>query len=1176
MADAQTARPAFSDITLEDKYALDTTRAYLTGVEALVRLPMLQHQRDKQAGLNTAGFISGYRGSPLGGVDQALWQAQSYLDKHNIQFQPGVNEDLAATAVWGTQQVGLFPGAMYDGVFSMWYGKGPGVDRSMDVIKHANAFGTAKHGGVLAVAGDDHACKSSTLPHQSEHMFIGASVPVLNPANVQEVLDLGIFGWELSRFSGCWVALKAITENMDSAISAQIDPNRVKIIIPDDFELPPEGLNARWPVKPLEQERILNKYRIYAARHFARVNKLNKIVVDSPKPRLGIITSGKSYLDVMQALDDLHIGEAQAANIGLRVYKVGMSWPLEPVTTHEFAKGLEEILVVEEKRSIIEDQLTGQLYNWPVNERPRVIGEFDENHQDLLPNLGELTPAQIARVIAARILKFTENQNIDTDAIHKRLAFLTAKEQTLSKPRNVLERLPHFCSGCPHNTSTKVPEGSMAMAGIGCHYMAQWMNRSTETYTHMGGEGCSWIGQAPFTETQHVFQNLGDGTYFHSGILAIRATIAAKVNITYKILYNHAVAMTGGQAVDGALSIDQMVYQLRGEGVKRIAVVSNEPQKYDSQFPKFSGLTVDHRDQFEAIQLEMRKTSGTTVIIYDQSCATEKRRQIKNQIKNNKDVANPDRVFINQAVCEGCGDCSKASNCLSVLPVETELGRKRMIDQNACNHDYSCLNGFCPSFVTVKGAQLAKPESNRISLHLPNLPDPKLAPIDQPWNVLVTGIGGTGVLTVGSVLAMAAHIEGKGCSTLNQTGLAQKFGSVISHVRIGKHQDDIHSVRIPAGDADLLLGCDLVVAASDEALAKLHNERSRVIVNEYHSVTSDFVQNPDYHFPAEDMKKSLQEEAGENHYFFVNATQIARNILGDSIASNLFLLGYAYQQGLIPVSADAIVRAIELNNVAIDMNIKAFGWGRAVVVKPSLLQEFTINQQVNATKKSLDDIISSRAILLEQYQNKEYTDQYLSIINKVREQEQSLLGNTVELPLTEAIANNLAKIMAYKDEYEVGRLFTSEEFMQQMKDQFSGKLELRFHLAPPLLSKRDPVSGHLKKRTFGPWIMPMFKMLSKLKFLRGSALDVFSYTQERKKERALITDYCKAIETILEKLTIGNHATAVGIANLPAQVRGFGHVKEQSMSEFYPKLETLLNELDNKPEQVVRIMDRVA
>ena len=881
-----------------------------------MRLPMLQHQRDLMAGLNTAGFISGYRGSPLGGFDQALWKAEAYLQHHNIHFQPGINEDLAATAVWGSQQVNLFPGAKYDGVFGMWYGKGPGVDRSMDVIRHANAFGTSKHGGVLAVAGDDHACKSSTLPHQTEHMFIGVSMPVLNPANVQEVLDLGVFGWELSRYSGCWVALKAITENMDSSISAQIDPTRVEIVIPDDFELPADGVHARWPDPPLEQERRLNKFKIYAARHFAYANRLNRIVLDSDKPRLGIITTGKAYLDVMQALEDLGIDEREAARIGLRVFKLGMSWPLEPIATHEFAKGLEEILVIEEKRSIVEDQLTGQLYNWPVAERPRVFGEFDEHGADLLPNLGELTPARVARAIASRIERFHTSKTI-----RARLQFLEAKERRLAEPRGVLARAPHYCSGCPHNTSTKLPAGSRGGAGIGCHYMVTWMDRETHTFTQMGGEGATWIGQAPFTETPHVFQNLGDGTYFHSGLLAIRAAISSGVNITYKILYNDAVAMTGGQPVDGSISVAQIVHQTRAEGVKRIAVVSDEPDKYPADFPVFAGLTIDHRRKLEGIQLELREIPGTTIIIYDQTCAAEKRRRRKRGL-----LEDPQRrIFINEDVCEGCGDCSQQSNCLSILPKETELGRKRTIDQSACNKDYSCVDGFCPSFVSVIGGRLKTPSAPK-DVERVVLPEPAIAPLDRPWNVLVTGVGGTGVLTVSSVLAMAAHLEGKGCATMNQTGLAQKFGAVVSHVRIGNRQRDIQAVRIAAGDADLLLGCDLVVAASFDSLAKLHTGRSHAVVNSYQSPTAAFVSNPDLVFPSADMQRKIAEETGVAKTWFVDSTHIATTVMGDAIGSNFFLLGFAYQRGLLPVGAEAINAAIELNEVRLISIAELLPW----------------------------------------------------------------------------------------------------------------------------------------------------------------------------------------------------------------------------------------------------------
>ena len=1035
-------------VSLDDKYALDTTRAYITGIEALVRLPILQHQRDVEAGLNTAGFISGYRGSPLGGLDQALWKARPWLDEHHIHFQPGVNEDLAATSVWGSQQVNLFAGAKFDGVFSMWYGKGPGVDRSMDAIRHANASGTSQYGGVLAIAGDDHACKSSTLPHQSEHMFIGAAIPVLNPANVQEVLDLGVYGWELSRYSGCWVAMKAITENMDSAISAEIDPHRVNIIIPDDVALPEEGVHARWPDSPLEQERRLNKFKIYAARHFAYVNHLNPIKIDSPNPRLGIITTGKAYLDVLQALDDLGIDETEAARIGLRVYKLGMSWPLEPIATHEFAKGLEEILVVEEKRSIVEDQLTGQLYNWPVDERPRVIGEFDEYGHDLLPNLAELTPALVARAISSRIGRFYTSKTIA-----QRLAFLEAKEQRLSKPRNVLSRTPHYCSGCPHNTSTKVPEGSMGLAGIGCHYMVTWMDRNTHTFTQMGGEGAGWIGQAPFTETKHVFQNLGDGTYFHSGVLAIRAAIAAGVNITYKILYNDAVAMTGGQPLDGVLTVEKMIDQLRGEGIKRIAVVSDEPGKYPRDLSKFSGVTLDHRGALPQIQKALREIPGTSIIIYDQTCAAEKRRRRKRGL-----IAEPDRkVFINEAVCEGCGDCGTQSNCLSVLPQETEFGRKRRIDQSACNKDYTCVEGFCPSFVSVIGGRPRRREMPGGATEFIALPDPEKPELARPWNVLITGVGGTGVLTVSAILAMAAHIEGKGCSTMNQTGLAQKFGAVISHVRIGKNQDDIHAVRIAAGDADLMLGCDLVVSASDEALAKLQSGRSHSIVNSSPSTTAEFISNPDVVFPVDDMKQAIAEETGAEKVQFIDATGIATALLGDAIAANMFLLGYAYQNGLIPVSAQAIERAIELNNVAVAFNQQAFLWGRRSAHNlEAALAIANIKNNTTSPIEKLDEIIQHRSDFLIQYQDQHYAQQYRDFVHRVREgiATNPHLGEQQGETLIKAIARYLFKLMAYKDEYEVARLYSNGEFTRRLSEQFEGDYTLQFHLAPPLFAKK--------------------------------------------------------------------------------------------------------------------------
>jgi len=1143
-------------ISLDDKYSLTTGRAFMTGIEALVRLPILQHQRDVKRGLNTACFISGYRGSPIGGLDQALWKAKKFTAPHNIHFLPGVNEDLAMTSVWGSQQVGLFPGAKYDGVFGLWYGKGPGLDRSMDVLKHANAFGTSRYGGVLAVVGDDHACKSSTLPHQSDHMFIGATSPVLNPAGVQEVLDLGIFGWELSRYSGCWVGLKAITENMDAAISADIDSGRVEVVLPEDYELPEDGVHTRWPDSPMAQEERLQRHKIYAARAFARANNLNRIELDSDNARLGIVTTGKSYLDTLQALSDLGIDERLAAQIGIRLYKVGMSWPLEPVMTHQFAQGLEEILVVEEKRSVIEDQLTGQLYNWPVDRRPRVVGEYDEDRNLLVTNLGELTPSMIARVIAARISKF-----FDSESVQQRLAFLEAKEAALARPRNRAERKPWFCSGCPHNTSTVVPEGSKAYGGIGCHYMATWMDRGTETFTQMGGEGATWLGQAPFTETRHVFQNLGDGTYFHSGLLAIRAAVAAGVNITYKILFNDAVAMTGGQPLDGALSVAQIVEQLRAEGVHRIAVISDQPGNYrNSTLSGYDGVSISHRSQLDSIQCELRDTEGCTALIYAQTCAAEKRRRRKKGILD--DPAK--RVLINAAVCEGCGDCGVQSNCLSIIPKQTRLGRKRAIDQSACNKDYSCVRGFCPSFVTVHGGQLRKPQSISSAGDWAEPGEPQRISIDGPFNILVTGIGGTGILTVGSILGMAAHIEHKGASVLNQTGLAQKFGAVTGHVRIAEDQQQIHSVRIPAGEAHVLLGADLVVSAADDALAKLNRSHSHAVINSHLSPTAEFTRNADAVFPINDMEQAIAGEIESGHSHFVRATTLATRLLGDAIYANFFLLGVAYQQGLIPLSADAIDAAVELNGVAIEQNQQAFLWGRRYAIDTdAVLAEAGLgNEHKTSEPESLEEVIAYRSDYLTAYQDQAYARRYLHLVDRVHRFEQELRQSTeVELPLTEAVARSYFSLLAYKDEYEIARLYTNGNFEQTLAAQFEGDYRLRFHLAPPLLAKRDSHTGKLIKREFGGWILPLFRILARFKNLRGSALDIFGYSAERKMERDLITAYESDIEQLLDETRPDNLDTAIEVAGLPQQIRGFGHVKQASIEAVTTRRGELLQKL---------------
>ena len=1137
---------ALATVTLEDKYALEQGRVYLTGTQALVRLPMMQRQRDLAAGLNTACFISGYRGSPLGGLDQNLWNARKFLEKNHIQFQPGVNEELGATAVWGSQQVGMFPGAKYDGVFAMWYGKGPGVDRSGDVFKHANGAGTAKNGGVLVLTGDDHNAKSSTFPHQSEHAFMHAMIPVLNPAGVQEILDYGLIGWAMSRYSGCWIAMKTIAETVDSSASVTIDPHRVHPVIPTDFQMPMGGLNIRWPDPPLEQEYRLMKHKLYAALAFARANKLDQVVMASPRPRFGIVTTGKSYLDVRQAFDELGITEEMAADWGITVYKVAMPWPLEREGARHFAEGLEEIVVVEEKRAVIENQLKEQLYNWHPDVRPRVVGKFDEDNEWILPSAGELSPAQIAVVIGRRLGRFIDNENLK-----QRVAFLDAQEKQKAHVARVV-RKPTFCSGCPHNTSTHVPEGSRALGGIGCHYMATWLDRKTDTFTQMGGEGVPWVGQAPFTEEKHIFANLGDGTYYHSGILAIRQAISAKANITYKLLFNDAVAMTGGQPLDGTLTVHALAQQLRAEGVQRIVVVSDEPEKYGTGagLPQFT--TVEHRDDLDRVQKEMREVGGVSVLIYDQTCATEKRRRRK----RGKMVDPAKRVVINELVCEGCGDCSVKSSCVSVIPLETEFGRKRQIDQSSCNKDYSCTKGFCPSFVTVEGGQLRKPKPAAAkSANADDLPAPTLPSLDRPWSLYVTGVGGTGVVTIGALLGMAAHIEGKGVGVLDMTGLAQKGGAVTSHIRIAPKPEDIHSVRIAAGGADAVLGCDLIVAAAGDGLSKMTKGRTRAVINTHDTITVDFLKKPDFTVPVRDLVADIRRACGDKAVDAFDATRLATSLLGDSIAANPFLMGYAWQKGLIPISEDAILKAIELNGVAVKMNTDAFLWGRRAAVdlvaveeaatppKPAGNDLFILDQR--RPSATLDEAIERRTRFLTDYQDRAYAARYHSLVDWTRRMEgQRAPGST---KLTEAVALGYFKLLAYKDEYEVARLYTDTGFVEQVGRMFEGDWKLTFHMAPPVLGETGEDGGEPKKKTFGPWMLKALALLSKGKRLRGTPLDPFGWLAERRMERRLIVEYETTMGEVLHGLTRDNLPTAVEIARLPLEMRGYGHVKNRNV-----------------------------
>ena len=1173
---------ALRTVSLEDKYTVQGDRVYLNGTQALVLLPMLQRMRDEKDGLNTAGFVSGYRGSPLGNVDHEFWRAKEYLDQHGIKFQEGINEDLAATAVWGTQQVNLDPKAKYDGVFAMWYGKGPGVDRSGDVLRHANAAGTSKHGGVLVIAGDDHGAKSSTLPHQTEHVFKAVMMPVLAPANIQEYLEMGLHGFAMSRYSGCWVAFKALADTVETSASVYVDPFAVETIIPEDFPIPSDGLNIRWPDPPKVQETRLLEHKLYAALAYCRTNNLNKVVIDSPKPKLGIVTCGKSYLDVRQALDDLGVDEPLAAEIGIRVYKIGMVWPLDAEGIREFAQGLEEILVVEEKRQFIEYQLKEELYNWQDHVRPRVIGKFDEKgewslpHSEwLLPASGELTPAMIARVIASRIKPYYQS-----DRINARLAFLEAKEAALAASESGIERTPHFCSGCPHNTSTRVPDGSKAMAGIGCHYMATWISsESTGTFTQMGGEGVPWIGQAPYTETQHIFANLGDGTYFHSGLLAIRQSVAAGVNITYKILYNDAVAMTGGQPHDGTLSVPVIVQQLQSEGLQKIVVITDEPEKYKGDKARLNQVPVVHRKELDKVQRELREVDGVSAMIYDQTCAAEKRRRRKRGTM-------PDptkRVVINELVCEACGDCSEKSNCMSVVPVETEFGRKRQIDQSSCNKDFSCVNGFCPSFVTVNGGKLRKPApalSNTTLLD--NLPQPQLPKADVPWGILVTGIGGTGVVTIGALLGMAAHLENKGVSVLDMAGLAQKGGAVWSHIRIAEKPDQLHAARIAAGEANTVIACDLVVAAGDESIAKIRTNHTRVVVNTDHGVTSEFVldsakqsrsgdvfTHPDSEFPQSLMMERIQAASGEACAEFIDATRIATALMGDAIATNLFMLGVTWQQGLIPLSERAILKAIEINGTAVDANKTAFRWGRAAAVDLKSVEAAANPAQGlpehQILSSSFEEVVERRKHQLQQFQNKAYAKKYQDLISRVQQAEATLQSDSVRL--SRAVALGYYKLMAYKDEYEVARLYTQSNFKQRLENQFEGDFTVDFHFAPPLFARKDSETGQLQKRRYGPWMWKAMEMLAKLKFLRATPFDPFRFSEDRKLDRLWLKDYENLIEHILQNLSSSNFETAIALAELPEQIRGFGHIRERYANFAKMRKQNLLDQFNGKYQQ---------
>jgi len=1147
-------------ISLDQKYTQGSGHVFLTGIQALVRLPMAQIRRDRAQGLNTAGFISGYRGSPLGGYDQQLFAARKHLEQYNIKFQPGVNEDLAATAVWGSQQLNLSPGANYDGVVGIWYGKGPGVDRCGDVFRHGNAAGSAKNGGVLVLAGDDHGAKSSTVPHQSDHAFMSALMPYLYPSSIHEMIEMGLLGIAMSRYSGCWVGMKVITETVETTAEIDLTDEMTPFVIPADFEMPEGGLNLRWPDDRFAQDRRLQDYKGFAAIAFARANKVNRVTMDSPNARYGIMASGKSYEDIRQALRELGITPDVAAKIGLRLYKIGMPWPLEPEGVRQFAVGLEEIFIIEERREIVENQVKQELFNWRDDVRPRIIGKMDDHDKRFLPFAEELSVASLASSLTERLLRLNLNPEIAA-MLRAKADWFNGRQATQMQAVAPITRTPYFCSGCPHNTSTKVPEGSRAFAGIGCHFMALWMDRSTETFTHMGGEGVPWVGVAPFTKEEHVFANLGDGTYFHSGSLAIRQAVSSGANITYKILYNDATAMTGGQHVDGELSPQQITFQLHAEGIREIYLVSENPDAYPAS-EIAPGVKTAHRDDLDAVQKTLRKVKGASAIVFVQTCAAEKRRRRKRGTL--EDPAR--RVMINPAVCEGCGDCSVQSNCISVEPLETEMGRKRTINQSTCNKDYSCVKGFCPSFVTIDGGKMRKRAAAGVG-DIGELPEPASRPtLERPYNVAVGGVGGTGVLTIGALLGMAAHIEGKASMILDMSGLAQKGGAVLSHVRLSEHTADVTCSRIVTGTADLVLAADEVVAVSKETITLCESSRTTGIINTHLIPIADFILNRDFNFQARKVNHVLETALRKDSSFF-DFTKPAEKLLGDSIATNMMMMGFAYQKGLLPLSAKAIEQAIEVNGVAIKLNIQAFQLGRLAAHDPAKLIAMMKDQDETVAPKtldamSLDEIIAHRSKLLTDYQDAKLAARYQALVKRVRD---AAIDGGYDEALPRAVAINYAKLLAYKDEYEVARLFTDGRFEKQLRDQFEGDFKFSFNLAAPLLAGKPDALGRPGKRNFGAWMMPLFRMLAKMKGLRGTALDVFGYSADRKLERDLIAGYEKDVATVLGLLSPVTLDTAIEILSLPDRIRGYGPVKEKAVHDAKARYAQLAADLVNPP-----------
>ncbi len=1147
------------DATLDDKYTMVDGPAFMTGIQALVRLAIEQRKRDRAAGHNTAGYISGYQGSPLAAIDGALRRAGRILEENDIVFRPGLNEELAATAVWGTQYVSMFPGAKVDGVFGIWYGKGPGVDRSVDALRHANWAGTSRLGGSLALAGDDHGAKSSTLAAYSDIVFESVGMPVFYPSNVQEILEFGLHGIAMSRFAGVWAGMKLVTDIVESAGTVQLSPDNPRIVVPENYPFPPTGLSIRpseLMIGPIEER--LYHGRLHAALAYVRANAINRITYDPPEATLGIVSAGKAYQDVRKALQSLGIDEERAAALGVRVLKLGIVWPVDPEIVRRFARGLKTVVVVEEKRPLIENQVRSILY--AGEGAPKVIGKvrdghlYDETRSWVFPNFGEVNSTMVAQLLSELLA--------ERDPV---FASWKAPVITLDpKAAAAVRRTPSFCSGCPHNRSTKLPPGSRVLAGIGCHGMQLFLDPANcKTISQMGGEGMHWIGQQPFTEERHVFANLGDGTYAHSGSLAIRQAVAAGVPITYKLLVNGFVAMTGGQTIIGGQSVAKIVDALRADGVERIVVVTDDPAKYASV--RFAdGVPVLPRTEMESVQKELREYPGVSVIVYEQPCAAERRRLRK----QGKWEDPPKRAFINSAVCEGCGDCGKVSTCLSIEPLDTELGRKRRINQSSCNKDFSCVEGFCPSFVTVYGGQLRKPEKSSRAIEPFDVPEPVLPVLRQPFNVLVGGIGGTGVVTIGQVLAMAAYLDGTPCLSLDVMGLAQKYGAVFSHLHFAADVGQLSAPRIGAAEADTLIGCDLIVASGDEPISTLAKGRSRAVVCSELTATAEFARNADWNADTERLIDRIRSVTG-SATTLVEGQRLAVALMGDAIASNMLMVGVSWQLGQIPLSLAAIERSIELNGVAVEMNRQAFHWGRCIAQDASRVEHLVADGQAiqfhrRCAEPSLDETIMHRVAYLTEYQDAAYARRYEAFVTKVRRVDTAPQRKQA---LTAEVAQAYFKLLAAKDQWEVARLYTSAAFRKEIEQTFDGDYKLHFHIGGWPLARKHPTHGCPTKREVGPWLMSAFRVMARLRGLRGTLLDPFRHDKERSLEKSLLDQYESDVHALLADLSNENYDSAVAIAALPTKIRGYGHVKQASADTTAAERERLLQDFANPAHQ---------